>query len=291
MKRYFTLCLCLIFLSLGLRAQDLNFKLENMIYNNDIQSVKLNIAGNSLSFPVLTLNSDEQLELSFDDLNSERKYVRYDFIHCTQDWRPSDLARIEYVEGFEDAEISDYNFSFNTIVPYTHYSLKFPNDDIKLTKSGNYIIVVYDNTKDAPILTRRFFVKENTPSIITADIHKDSNPEFSFTRQEVDFTVTPMGYSVPNPQRDLHATIIQNSRWDNAIIGLTYRNSANGSFSFNFDDGRTSFWGGSSFRYFSTRSLRSNREFVQNIIYKDHQNYVYLYAEKPKPDGAYEANS
>lgn len=290
MKRYCTL-FYLIILCLYASSQDTDIQLENMIYNNDIRSVKLNIVGNSLSFPVITLNTDEQLELSFDDMNSERKYVRYNFIHCTYDWQRSDLARIEYAEGFEDGEISDYTSSFNTIIPYTHYTLNFPNDEIKLTKSGNYILLVYDETEDKPILTRRFFIKENTSSSITASIHKDSNPEFTFTRQEVDFVVNTNSYAVPNPQRDLHASIIQNSRWDNAIIGLTYRSGANGTYSFNFDDGRNCFWGGSSFRYFSIRSLRSNREFVQNIVYKNHQNYVYLYAEKPKPYNAYEENN
>ena len=270
-----------------LTAQN-SIKLENYIYDEDIFSVKLCALSNCFSLPVLTLGTAQQLQLTFDDLSEGGKYLRYDFIHCSHDWKPSDMARIEYIDGFEDAEIRDYAFAVNTIVPYTRYTLNFPNDEMRITKSGNYILFVYDYTKNQPILTRRFFVKENTPCSITAKVRRASNPEFSFTKQQVEFWVNTGAYNIPNPQRDLRATIIQNSRWDNAIIGLTYRSGGNGNYAFNYDDGRNCFWGGNSFRYFSTRSLRTNGEFVQNINFQNRENEVYLFPEKPRPYGAYE---
>ena len=295
LKNKFTVKLCLLLLSIGfpfsvLTAQN-SIRLENYVYDEDIFSVKLCMPSNCFSLPILTLGSDQQLQLEFDDLGTGGKYLRYDFIHCTYDWKPTALARIEYVDGFEDAEIRDFAFSVNTTVPYTHYTLNFPNDEMKITKSGNYILFVYDNTKDQPVLTRRFFVKENTPCTITAKVHRAVNPEFSFTKQQVDFWINTGNYAIPNPQRNLHATIVQNSRWDNAIIGLTYRSGGNGRYAFNYDDGSNCFWAGNSFRFFGMRSLRTNGQFVQNINYRNHENNVYLFAERPRPFGAYEERS
>ena len=38
------------------------------VYMPNVYSVKLSLKGNQLAYPIITLNSNDQLELSFDDL-------------------------------------------------------------------------------------------------------------------------------------------------------------------------------------------------------------------------------
>ena len=137
-------------------AQQYDIQMDNRIYVDGIASVQLLSSDDQLSEPVGTLG--ETFHISFDDLNLEIRHLKYTFIHCTHDWQPSQLNPIEYIEGFMEEDITQYDHSFNTIEPYMHYQADFPNENISFTKSGNYILFVYDDSPDNPILTHRFMV-------------------------------------------------------------------------------------------------------------------------------------
>ena len=153
-----------LLLSFALKAQNVdNIVFDNRVYVNDLATVQCYLEDYPYSLPVISLNSGEQLVLSFDDFNNDSRYLKYTFIHCTHDWKQDGLSQLEYLDGFMEDEISDYSYSFNTIEHYTHYSLSFPNDIMRIIKSGNYILYVYDDTQDNPVLTRRFMVMEPSP--------------------------------------------------------------------------------------------------------------------------------
>jgi len=112
-------------------------------YDENILTVLLHAKGNQMQAPVIELGSDEKLELSFDDLSNQYYLFHYTFIHCTSDWKTSDLDPIDYIDGYFEGDIKNYKFSFNTITPYIHYDLTFPTDEMRLKLSGNYILKVY----------------------------------------------------------------------------------------------------------------------------------------------------
>ena len=72
-----------------------------------------------LSLSIINLNSDERLLVSFDDLEADIKDYYYTIIHCNADWTASDLMQSEYISGFTDEPITNYEFSFNTLQKYT----------------------------------------------------------------------------------------------------------------------------------------------------------------------------
>ena len=84
----------------------------------------------------------------------------YTFIHCDSNWGKSEMIYSEYLNGFYENYIEEYYYSFNTIQQYIHYELTFPNENINFLKSGNYIIIIYDEYMN-PILTKRFIVYED----------------------------------------------------------------------------------------------------------------------------------
>lgn len=266
-----------------------HISLEDKTYVDGVESVSLLPGGSLIGLPIIQLG--DNLILKFDDLNEESRYYKYTLIHCTHDWKPSDMNQIEYIDGFNEDLISDYNYSFNATIKYVQYKLSFPNDNLRITKSGNYVLFVYDDTQDKPVLTRRFMVVENETASVSGDVHSSSDINFRYTKQEVDFKVIAGNYAIRNPAMTLHATIMQNGRWDNAIYGLTYRSGVPGEFSFDFDDGRNTFDGGSEFHTFDLTTLRSNADHIVSITYANHINQAYLLQDDARPFGAYESRS
>ena len=125
------------------------------------------------------------LRLSFDDLEADQKEYQYKIEHMTFDWKPSSILVSEYLDGFQQNTIQNYENSFNTLVNYTHYSVQFPNNTIRFKKSGNYQISVTDNNGTL-IFKRRFTYFENSATIATK-INRSRNT--SNTHQTVNFTI------------------------------------------------------------------------------------------------------
>ena len=291
--KHITLFILALVSLLCLQAQQYdNIAFDNRTYVQGLTSVKLTPATAPLGYPVIELGSGEQLCLSFDDLEgNDNRYLKYTVIHCTHDWKPSDLNTFDYIDGYTEDEFTGQSYSFNTIQSYIHFKLLFPNNMLNITKSGNYLLFVYDDTPDNPILTRRFMVKEQAGSIITGQVHAASDVRYRYTGQEVDFTVNTGRNIIRDPARNLRATIMQNGRWDNAIIGLRYRYGKPGEYSFDYDENENSFYGSSEFRTFSTKSLRYNGDRIAAIRYDGKAYLAVVLEDIARPYGAYQGTT
>ena len=276
-----------------LQAQNYeNIAFDNRTYVQGLTSIKLTPATAPLGYPVIDLGSGEQLCLSFDDLEgNDNRYLKYTVIHCTHDWKPSDLNTFDYIDGYTEDEFTGQSYSFNTIQSYVHFKLLFPNNMLNISKSGNYLLFVYDDTPDNPILTRRFMVKETAEAVISGNVHAASDVRYRYTGQEVDFTVNTGRNIIRDPARNLRATIMQNGRWDNAIIGLRYRYGKPGEYSFDYDDNENSFYGSSEFRTFSIKSLRYNGDRIAAIRYDGKAYLAVVLEDIARPYGAYQGTT
>lgn len=237
---------------------------EDFVYSKNIKTVQLRSSEFELSQPIINLNSEEKLKFSFDDLDADVKDYSYTFIHCDAEWQPSKLMPMEYVNGFADAPINDYNYSFNTLQRYTHYSFIFPTDEGKITKSGNYILKIYsDNDPDKIIITKRFMVYDNKVTI-ESQVKKSSIVEDRDYKQEIDFTIDHVNYQIPNPYNDLKIVITQNNRWDNAKTDLKPTYVKGDQLVYDYESENV-FDGGNEFRNFDIKSIRYHSEFINNI--------------------------
>jgi len=264
----------------------------NTIYAKGIESVKLTPFGVEVGQPIIQLFSGEKLVLTFDDLLQKNRYLKYTLIHCTHDWQFSSLNQIEYLDGFNEDLINDYSFSFNTVVPYTRYRLVFPTNEMRITKSGNYLLVVYDDNINNPLLTRRFMVIDNLQAGIKANITYAQDVQHRSKKQQVDFTAYTGAYTIRNPAMYLHATILQNGRWDNAIEGLTYRTAKPGEYGFNFDNlNKNIFFGSNEYRTFDIRTLRLLGDRITSVNFNNRMNQAYVMEDLARPWGAYVTNT
>ena len=236
---------------------------SNRILKSNIKTVLFHRLGWDMSPPLIRYGTDEKLKLSFDDLDGDVKEYLFTIIHCDADWKPSDLRKNEYIDGYYEDYIYDYSFSLNTIQPYTHYELIFPSEDLKPTISGNYIFKVFVGQEDSVCFTRRFMIVEPKVEIEgkirQATMIKDRN-----YKQEVDFSIETGGYRIVNAYKDLKVVIIQNGRWDNALTELKPKMVIGDKYDYNYDLENV-FDGGNEFRSFDTKSLTYNTENVIRI--------------------------
>lgn len=240
---------------------------ENFTYLKNIKTVQLRREGNELSSPTLDLNGTDKLELSFDDLEGDEKDYSYTFIHCTANWEPSDLLESDFMIGYMEDRIRLFRYSFNTIQRYTHYSLVFPNEDIQLSKSGNYVIKVFAGyDKKQLVLTRRFMLFENKITLET-DVHPASGADTRRSHQEVDFTIYHNGYDINNPFSDLKILLVQNDRWDNSIKDLKPIFIKDKELVYDYER-ENLFKGGNEFRPFDFRSLHFNSARLDHIRFE-----------------------
>jgi hypothetical protein len=249
---------------------------DNIVYKPYIKTVLLYKYGFEMSAPVIMINSGEKLQLSFDDLGEEMKRYRFTIIHCESDWSTSaELSVSDYIDGFREDIISDFAYSSNTTVPYTHYTLLFPTDNLRMKISGNYILAVYEEDQSEMVFTRRFMVVEPTPVGITGTVHQAPSATDRFTEQEVDFDVNFNGMQVYDPNREVKVVVTQNDRWDNAIRNVKPRFVKEGVLDYNYDD-QITFNGGNEFRAFDTKSLLYQSERIRKISYDTGGYNVYL---------------
>ncbi len=287
MKKYILFCLLLSGLSpISLMAQMTN---TDRVYDDNIVSVLLYANGNQLKDPVVELNSTNKLTLSFDDLSNRQENYKYTLIHCTSDWKTSDLNPIDYLSGYTEGDITNYKFSFNTLTPYIHYQLNFPQSQVRPILSGNYILKVYlDDDGDTNVLiTRRFFVVEPLVSVAAKVPYYPKNLAYFKKKQQIDLTCHTPDIFLAEPQQRFKITIRQNDRWDNAYVDLHPTSVTPNELQYNFVDGIV-FNSGNEPRYFDMKDFWYRSEYIRSITQLKSYYKVLLHTDYSREGGQYE---
>ena len=88
-----------------------NSQVPDHVYKSNIRSIRLHKVANPYSYPIINLNTLENLDLYFDDLDGDIKNYYYTFQLCNADWSPTDLRPFDYIRGFQTTRISTYRNS------------------------------------------------------------------------------------------------------------------------------------------------------------------------------------
>ncbi len=261
MKYKIQLLILVLLIAVTSKAQEESYYYENAVYNENIKTVLMYRDGFELSNPVIELGEDANLVLKFDDLSGEVKDYYYTIIHCDADWNESYIPQTDYLEGFTDNPVDDYQRSFNTTFDFINYRISLPNDNVQFKLSGNYALVVFeDNDKEKKVLTKRFYVVEPVVDI-EGTVRRATLDAYQGENQEVDFTIHHENLAIRNPQEEVKVVIMQNNRWDNAIRDLKPLYMRNNQLIYDYNRENV-FEGGNEFRYFDIRSIRLNGENV-----------------------------
>lgn len=198
------------------------FNIQGQVYRNgsqdeQIRTLKVYPVNDWQAAPVLTMGADDKILVSWDELSHDYKRYAYRIIHCNRDWTRSDLNELEYLEGFSENDIEEYERSYSTLTLYTHYKVTIPNEHIQLKCSGNYALEVFEkDSSGEPILTARFMVFEKKTGI-DASVTASTDIDFEQKNQQLRIEVRPAGWSFQQPEMEIRLNITQNRRQDNEI--------------------------------------------------------------------------
>ena len=185
------------------------------VYDPQVKSLQAVVNQNWQSLPVMKLNSADRLHVGFDELSHD--YHRYicHIERCEADWTSAtEVFETDWLGGFNDLIIDDYEQSINTTVPYTHYRFTLPNDQCYLKMSGNYRLHIQEDGSDEDVSTVEFMVTEQSMQLsmsATTNTDTDTNGR----HQQVSMSIGYMNHSVIRPDEQIQTVVMQNGREDN----------------------------------------------------------------------------
>jgi hypothetical protein len=167
-----------------------------------------------LRSPVVLSSTD--LLLNFDLLVDDFQYLSMKIFHCNSDWKRSLLRDLEFLEEYNEFPVREYQFSQTNYEAYTNYSIRIPS----VTKSGNYVLVVYDEDINQILFARRFSVYE--PIVQSeARIERPNSVVNRNSFHQISYEINYGSLNVIDPLKDIQTFVIQNQNWENSIDHLT----------------------------------------------------------------------
>lgn len=266
------------------------------VFDPLIRSVQCFKAGFELAAPVIELGSDEAVELRFDDLRTTTLDLSYTIEHCNADWTPSDLAKGQYIDGAFIDLVRTPRMSFNTLQPFFHYALQVPGPMMRPTRSGNYILKVFQSGDETAVLvTRRFLVVEKIIGI-DARVMASRDVQVRDIAQQVDITVRTNDLTVIDPFGDIKVAVLQNLNWHDVRTGLKPRFIRNNELIYDHPP-EAQFMGGNEFRNFELKNLRfpslrvasicTGQDLMEAVLADDPARHIRVYLEQPDINGRY----
>ena len=224
-KRRIRTYLCGFLLMLG--AVGVGQAQSNKVYHPMIHTLQTIVNEDWLHDDVITLGTEEWVDISFDHFSHDYHRFIYKIVHCNADWTPSDLFEVDYMEGFNNQPIEEYENSLNTTMLYTHYRLSLPNEEIQFKVSGNYRVEFYLDEEDAdfegPVAVACFRIVEPLVAL-NASVTSNTDIDTNLSHQQVSFVINYNGYNVVDPMTEIKPYVYQNNRTDNsvALVKPTY---------------------------------------------------------------------
>ncbi len=261
---------CIIFLlvlALSAYAQ-----IEEKIEPEHIKTIQFR--GNSAFSQLPIINLGESLELTFDAINGLEEDYYYTITHYDFDWTPSDFSKGEYLDGFDEVRIEDYENSYNTLQIYSHYMLRIPNRETRrIKKSGNYLLAIYDADGEL-VFSRKFMIIEKLSSV-QVGIKRARDLKHIRERQVVQFVINSPDLLIINPKQNLHTVVLKNSNLKTAITNLKPQYTIGNQLFYRYDK-EASFLGGNEFLSFDNKDLRAAVNGVRRVEVSDlYENYLY----------------
>ena len=254
------------------------------------------VKGNENVIPVFELG--ETFNLEFDDLFGNEANYYYQFVHCDYDWTPSQLSRNEYLRGFDDLRVLEYENSFNTLQMYSHYRLRFPNKNTGFLVSGNYIIKILNDNKEV-VFSRKFILYENIVAV-PITVRRSRDVKTIDYKQNLDFMVRSPNFSFLNALDNVKVLIFQNSQINSGIMNLKPMYTLGTDMIYKYQT-ETEFWAGNEDLYFDNSDIRYANNFIARVdqntelytarLYTNEARASRIYTYFPDQNGNFKVNA
>ncbi|MGI9547696.1 MAG: DUF5103 domain-containing protein [Flavobacteriaceae bacterium] len=232
-------------------------------------------------FPVVELG--QTMVLEFDDMRASEQDFYYKIVHCDYDWTQSDLLKSQYLDGVDNQRIINYQNSYNTLQPYSHYRLRIPNINVSPKVSGNYVLEVYNGYNELQF-SRRFVVYQNLVGVGVA-LKRSRNYDAFNTEQLLQIAIRTANFPVVNPKKEVKVAVLQNYHWPTAIYNVPPQFTRGNLLEYRYSD-RIIYYGGNEFQNFDTSDLRRPSSRINRIEYKDLYHH-YLFTDNYRSEENY----
>ena len=265
---------------------------RNEILDKNIASLQVVANNDWLSLPIITLNSNDFVNISFDDLTHEYHRYCYKIEHCEADWQTSSaLFESDYIDGFASGNtIDDVQESTNTVQLYTHYNISFPNNKCRPKISGNYRVTIYDENDEKHVVCRAYFMIVEPSMAVQLNVTTNTDIDINGKHQQVEMAIDYGNNIVSNPQTQIKTVVMQNNRWDNAVVNARPQYiKANGLQWIHCRD--YIFDGGNEYRKFETLDVTHTTMGLESINWDGHNYHAWIWTDEPRPSYIYDKDA
>lgn len=268
----------------------LNGYAGNRTYNTQVKSLQAVVNQDWLSPCVMRLHGDDILHIAFDELSHNYHRYVYRLEHCEADWSPSEeLLESDWLEGFNNNVIEDFEHSINTTVPYTHYRFSLPNAQCRPTLSGNYRLSIIDDDLQEIVASVEFMISEQS-MILSMAASSNTDRDTNLNHQQVTFGLRYGDQLVTDPSSQIQTVVMQNGREDtwqwnvapSAIshLGMEWRHRK-----------ELIFDAGNEYRKFEILDTSHPTMGIERIIWDGDAFQSFPYLSEPRPNYLYDEDA
>lgn len=186
-----------------------------------IKSIQLYANDNIGSAPIIELNSDDVLTLSFDELTDVNGQFRITFTHHDKTWASSEIPQSWYLEGSGELILGGGTKSNSRGPGYIHYQTTISLNELNFLVSGNYLLHVSDASTGKELFSLPFFIVEGE-----GELSSTSQTLFNSGKNFYPVHRLFSTYSLPEfvayPELDLSFGFVQNRFWTKTRFTESY---------------------------------------------------------------------
>jgi len=241
-----------------------------------IKAIVLRSGSTNNFSPIIKLG--ESLAVEFDDLNASQEEYSYKIEHYDYNWKLSKIISTEFIDGYANDAIREYEDSFNTFQAYTHYRFRLPNENTRIKLSGNYLLSILDED-DNVVFTRPFIIYE--PKVTAGvSVHRSRDIATLNSKQNIQFSVNYPNLLINNPSQEIKVALYQNNDWNSALKNIKPQFYRGTQLLYKYAN-QTSFWAGNEYLFFDTKQIRSATNNIAKVELNDlFDTYLYTNEER-----------
>lgn len=251
------------------------------IFDPTVKTLQAIVDDNWMSPLVMTLGGGNVMDIGFDQLSHDYHRYVYTIEHCEYDWTTStEIFESDYLVGFNNSPIDDYQKSINTNILYTHYSLEIPNDRCQLKMGGNYRLTISDDDSGEKVAEVEFMVVDPQVNIsLTTTTNTDI--DLNDKHQQVGVTLDYSNLSVSNPKEQLRLVVKQNDCEETARRDVAPNLVSHNQLAWNHNR-QLIFPAGNVYRKYEMLDVSHPTMGIDRIEWDGHDYQVYPFADEPR---------
>jgi len=188
----------------------------NLIYSQEKNIKSIELFDLKSGNKKLIYDMNDNIVLSFDHLTStvQNFYVKIE--HNDYNWNKSIIRKNEFLNGYDDVRIKNYQNSYNTIQDYINYQFNLSNNEFKIKKSGNYNIVVNDNYGN--LIFNEKIIITGKGSIGVIEVTRTDNLNYTDSSHQLKVTIPCNSCQINSNKYEYVMVIYKNNDLTNPLV-------------------------------------------------------------------------